>query len=305
MIAMSDILTKSQDSPHGCREAGRLTKWMMRWFFREAVGTKVESLSSNFRGISLAGEDLKTATWVAGDKIQIDVGGEVNRTYTPISGSDTGVARVIAFSHGEGPGAVWSSSVRPGDDCQFFGPRRSLDLGQLNDERPFFFGDETSFGLAQALAGTMDGPQYITPLFEMSVHCEPRSLLLQFGFAQASILDSMPADGSVELIEARLRTIGAEIRPGIHLLSGKAASVQRVSRILTFSRGSASSQHVSGPRPIGRPARRERTRAANRLPAIRASSCWHRPPSPDRNTQRRLARRPPMVRAERAGGSDA
>lgn len=232
LTTMSNALINLQERPQERKEAGRLTRLMMRWFFRKATVSKIEALASDIRAISLAGDDLKAASWAPGHKIQIDVGGGINRTYTPVCWSDTGETRIIAFSHGEGPGAGWASSVRPGDKCQFFGPRRSMDLRHLNVERPFFFGDETSLGLAQALSDSMDMPQDVTCLFEMSAHPDPRSLLLQLGLPEAAIVKRRPADGHYQEIEARIGKIVAEIRPGAYVLSGRSASVQRVSRML-------------------------------------------------------------------------
>jgi NADPH-dependent ferric siderophore reductase len=107
-----------------------------------------------------------------------------------------------------------------------------MDLGQVSDERPFFFGDETSIGLAQALAGTMHAAHDATYLFEMSMHSDTHLLLREVGFPKASIVERMPADGHYETLEARIGEIVAEMRPGAYALSGKAASVQRIGRIL-------------------------------------------------------------------------
>lgn len=229
---MSDTSANLHDSPHERKEAGGLTRLMMRWFFRKAAVSKVELLASNVHSISLVGDDLKAAAWAPGHKIQIDVGGGIMRTYTPVCWNDRGETRIIAFSHGEGPGAAWASSVRAGTECQFFGPRPSMDLERLNAERLFFFGDETSLGLAQALSGTMEAPKEATFLFEISTNPDTRSLLLQLGLPQAVIVDRMPADSHYQVLEAQIGKIVAEIQPGAYVLSGKAASVHRVGRIL-------------------------------------------------------------------------
>lgn len=231
-MTMPQTLTMPQDRSGERKEAGRLTKLMMHWFFRKATVSKVEALTSNIRVISLTGDDLKAANWLAGQKIQIDVGGGVNRTYSPICWSATGETRIIAFIHGEGPGAAWASSVRAGDECQFFGPRSSMELGQIDAERPFFFGDETSLGLAQALASAVRAPQQAVHLFEMSECSDASELLSELGLPQAEIVERAPDDGHYATLDARIANIVANIRPSVYFLSGKAGSVQRVSRVL-------------------------------------------------------------------------
>jgi NADPH-dependent ferric siderophore reductase len=130
---------------------GRVTRTLLRWLMRPARVAAVETLSPRFRLIELEGKALRNVAWTAGEKLQVAIGSGLSaRTYTPISwDAGSGRTRILTFAHGEGPGSRWAGGLREGNTCQFFGPRRSLDLSSL--ESPVvLFGDETSFGLAAA-----------------------------------------------------------------------------------------------------------------------------------------------------------
>jgi ferric-chelate reductase (NADPH) len=221
--------------------AGRLTTLLTKWFFRQATVSRVEVLSEHFRLITLAGARLKDVEWAPGQKIQIAVGGGANRTYTPFSwDAVSGETRILAFSHGEGPGSVWASAARAGDGCQFSGPRRSLDLSDLG-ERTFLFGDETSFGLARALGTSMGPSGNAVFLFEASSVGASEPVWRALGIQDATFVQRAEADTHLGEIEAQVLKIIDEWAPTSFVLSGKASSIQRISRLLK-SRGIVSSR---------------------------------------------------------------
>lgn len=195
---------------------------------RPARVTAVETLSPHFRLVDLEGDALKDVAWAVGQKVQVAIGtGLTARTYTPMSwDADRGATRILAFSHGDGPGSRWASGLRAGDTCQFFGPRRSLDLSGL--ETPVvLFGDETSFGLGAALG---DSPLDATYVFEASDLAEARPVLESIGLGDATL---------IERIADETHLAGAEIdlvrrsESGAHfILTGKASSIQHMSRAL-------------------------------------------------------------------------
>lgn len=195
---------------------------------RPARVTAVETLSPRFRLVDLEGDALKDVAWAIGQKVQMAMGsGLTARTYTPMSwDADRGATRILTFSHGEGPGSRWATGLRVGDTCQFFGPRRSLDLSGL--ETPVvLFGDETSFGLGAALG---DSPLDATYVFEASDLAEARPVLESIGLGNATL---------IERIADETHLAGAEIdlvrraKSGAHfILTGKASSIQHMSRAL-------------------------------------------------------------------------
>jgi ferric-chelate reductase (NADPH) len=155
------------------------------------------------------------------------------RTYTPMSwDAANGRTRLLIFAHGDAPGSRWARGLCEGDACQFFGPRRSLDLTGL--ESPVvLFGDETSFGLAAALR---DSPQGAGPiqgavhLFEASDVAESRPVLAAIGLDRATLIARTAGDAHLTAAEAELLRLAAS--GGAFILTGKASSIQRASRAL-------------------------------------------------------------------------
>jgi ferric-chelate reductase (NADPH) len=203
---------------------------LLRWLMRPARVAAVETLSPHFRLLHLEGEALRNIAWTVGQKVQVSMGsGLIARTYTPISwDADSGRTRMLTFAHGDGPGSRWASGLREDDICQFFGPRRSLDLSGL--ESPVvLFGDETSFGLAAALR---DSPQAdgAIHVFETSDVAESRPVLETIGLGEATLIERTADDAHLAAAEAemlRLTASGASF-----VLTGKASSIQRISRAL-------------------------------------------------------------------------
>ena len=197
---------------------------------RPARVAAVESLSPRFRLIALEGEALKDVAWTAGQKIQVAMGAGLSaRTYTPMSW-DTGRGKtcLLAFAHGDGPGSRWTSGLHEGATCQFFGPRRSLDLADL-DAPVVLFGDETSFGLAAALRSNLKAGGALH-LFEASDVAEAKQALDAVSLGEARLIARSASDDHLATVEAeilRLAASGAQF-----VLTGKASSIQRIGRAL-------------------------------------------------------------------------
>ena len=227
---MTQPADDSQNSAPPLAPTGRVTRTLLRWFMRPARVAAVETLSPHFRLADLEGEALRNVAWTAGQKVQVSIGSGLSaRTYTPMSwDANSGRTRMLTFAHGDGPGSRWASGLREGDTCQFFGPRRSLDLSGL--ESPVvLFGDETSFGLGAALR---DGPQgaSVIHVFEASDVAESRPVLEAIGLGQATLIERIADDAHLAAAEAEVLRRAAS---GAHfVLTGKASSIQRVSRAL-------------------------------------------------------------------------
>jgi len=209
---------------------GRVSRTLLRWLMRSARVAAVETLSPHFRLVDLEGEALRNVAWTAGQKVQISMGSTLSaRTYTPMSwDADRGRTRILTFAHGDGPGSRWASGLREGDTCQFFGPRRSLDLCGL--ESPVvLFGDETSFGLAAALR---DSPQAdgAIHVFEASDLTASRRVLEAIGLGQATLIERIADDAHLAAAEAEVVRLAASVAQFV--LTGKASSIQRVGRAL-------------------------------------------------------------------------
>lgn len=184
----------------------------------------------HFRLVDLEGEALRNVAWAAGQKVQVSMGSGLSaRTYTPMSwDADGGRIRILTFAHGDGPGSRWASGLREGDACQFFGPRRSLDLSGLASP-VVLFGDETSFGLAAAFRDSSQGYGAIH-VFEASDVAESRQVAEAIGLGQATWIERIADDAHLVAAEAEVVSLAAT---AMHVvLTGKASSIQRVSRAL-------------------------------------------------------------------------
>jgi NADPH-dependent ferric siderophore reductase len=222
--------TESQNPAPEFAAPGPITRTLLRWLMRSARVAAVETLSPHFRLADLEGEALRNVAWTPGQKIQVSIGsGLTARTYTPMSWDpDRGRTRILTFAHGDAPGSRWARALREGDTCQFFGPRRSLDLSGL--ESPLvLFGDETSFGLAAALRGRAQGAGAIYA-FEVSDIAASRHVAEAIGLGQATLIERSAGDAHLASTEAEVLRSAAN---GAHfVLTGKASSIQRVSRAL-------------------------------------------------------------------------
>ena len=227
---MTELANRPQNSAPPLAPPGRVTRTLLRWLMRPARVAAVETLSPHFRLVDLEGEALRNVAWTAGQKVQVSMGSGLSaRTYTPISwDADSGRTRMLSFAHGDGPGSRWASGLREGDTCQFFGPRRSLDLSGL--ESPVvLFGDETSFGLAAALRDCPQAGGAIL-VFEASDVTESRPVLEAIGLGEATLIERTADDAHLAAAEAEVLRLAAS---GAHfVLTGKASSIQRVSRAL-------------------------------------------------------------------------
>lgn len=227
---MTQLANQPQNSAPPFAPPGPVMRTLLRWLMRPARVAAVETLSPPFRLVHLEGEALRNVAWTVGQKVQVSMGSGLSaRTYTPMSwDADSGRTRMLTFAHGDGPGSRWASGLREGDTCQFFGPRRSLDLSGL--ESPvMLFGDETSFGLAAALR---DCPQAdgAIHLFEASDVAESRPVLEAIGLGEATLIKRTADDAHLAAAEAEVLRLAAS---GAHfVLTGKASSIQRISRAL-------------------------------------------------------------------------
>ncbi|UFW52624.1 MULTISPECIES: siderophore-interacting protein [Bradyrhizobium] len=218
---------------------GRVTQMLLRWLMRSARIAAIETLSPHFRLIEIEGEALKDVAWNAGQKIQVAMrAGLSARTYTPMSWeASSGRTRLLAFIHGVGPGSRWVSGLREGDTCQLFGPRRSLDLTGL--EAPIvLFGDETSFGLAAALRDNLQAGGALH-MFETTDVAESRRVLEAISLGEARLIARSADDAHLAAVEAEMLRIAAN--GARFILTGKASSIQRISRALKAA-GVASSR---------------------------------------------------------------
>ncbi len=202
---------------------------VLKLLTRAATVLQAELIAERFRMITVSGPALRGASWEPGQKVQVQLGGWVSRTYTPLSwDSVNGSAQLLAYAHGEGPGADWARTVRVGDGCVLFGPRGSLDLNFLTAPG-LLFGDETSLGLAYALRSSKSGGHGIELLLEVSEPARVREVLQRLNL-DATLVEKRADDAHLPELERALSSAVQQRGIESAVLSGKATSIRQLGK---------------------------------------------------------------------------
>ncbi|SKC74346.1 siderophore-interacting protein [Paraburkholderia hospita] len=213
------------------KRAGLLESAMLKLFARSAHVLDMEDIGSAFRLVTLGGEALRNIGWTPGDKIQIQLGGWVQRTYTPIDwDAENGRTRLLIYLHADGPGTQWGRTLRNGDECIVFGPRKSVDLTQVGSSA-VVFGDETSVGLAAALLGTVQ-PADTNLFLEVSSFVETQAAIAKFGLEKSHVSVRADNDAHLAVLGEKMLTVLLAKPTANIVLSGKASSIQHVRKLL-------------------------------------------------------------------------
>ncbi|MFA1682200.1 siderophore-interacting protein [Achromobacter dolens] len=208
---------------------GRMSRAFTRLFMKPTRIMAAESLAGGLRLLTLQSPAFREARWVPGQKVQIAMGSAfVARTYTPMDwDAATGRTRIVAYSHGGGPGSAWAERVEPGEACDVFGPRASLNL-----DRPVgacvLLGDETSIGVACALQRAMGGEARC--LLEVNEAAAVRDALARLGLDAVELFGRQAGDAHLDAIEHRLPPLAAA--GAAFILTGRASTIQRLRQAL-------------------------------------------------------------------------
>lgn len=127
---------------------GKIVRLLGSVMLKRASVVAAESVGG-FRRVVLKGE---VPAFAAGAKVQVLLPSDDVRTYTPIAGP--GGLSLLGWVHAGGPGARWIAGVQVGEEVQFIGPQRSLELGA---GPVIVIGDETSVAVAAALQAERPG----------------------------------------------------------------------------------------------------------------------------------------------------
>ncbi|EYF00031.1 siderophore-interacting protein [Chondromyces apiculatus] len=200
--------------------------------FREVAVTELVEVAPSFRKMTLAGAELRGASFSAGDKVQVMLPEVGSRTYTPFAFDRVeGAMQFLTFLHGDEPGARWARGAKVGDRIRVFGPRGSLPLASL-DGALVIFGDETSFGVARAASeargtsGASGASGASACVFEVSAGDAAKVAVEALGLDKAVLVEKTGTGSHLAAVEARLREALGE-SPRAHLvLTGKAQSIQ-------------------------------------------------------------------------------
>ena len=212
--------------------AGLLESALLKLFTRSARVLEIEDVGDAFRIVTLGGEALRDADWTPGDKIQIQLGGWTQRTYTPMGwDAEGGRTRILVYLHAAGgPGAQWARALRKGDDCVVFGPRKSVRLARPQSA-VIVFGDETSLGLAAALADQAAAPT-VLGLFEVSRPGDTAPMIERLDMQGAALCARLDNDGHFAELEARMAALLRAHPEAEVVLTGRAGAIQHMGKLL-------------------------------------------------------------------------
>ena len=225
--------TNSDPPPAPGKRVSLLESAVRKLFTRSGQVLDIEDVGAAFRIITIGGDELRKTEWTPGDKIQMQLGGWVQRTYTPIDwDAEAGRLRILIYLHATGPGTAWARSLQKAEACVVFGPRKSLDLARLAAPA-VLFGDETSFGLAAALLGRALLSTQL--LLEVSSLALARPALTRLGLEDAQLGVRSADDAHLVALEDQMLAILRAEPSAKIVLSGKASSIQRMSKVLKRS----------------------------------------------------------------------
>jgi NADPH-dependent ferric siderophore reductase len=196
--------------------------------FKELAVDDIRDVAPHFRRLRVSAPWLRTTTVAAGDKLQIMILESGPRTYTPFShDASAGTIELLAYVHGDTPGAAWVRDLRTGARFRAFGPRGSLALSSLNGP-VVLFGDETSFAIAVALQQVRGANDALSFVFECSAPEEAERVLSDLGLSQHSVIARQPARAHLNAVESEIRAALAQ-HPNAHLvLTGHAQMIQAI-----------------------------------------------------------------------------
>ncbi|MDR8398348.1 siderophore-interacting protein [Paraburkholderia sp. USG1] len=205
---------------------------VLKLFTRRAHVVALEDLNPGFRILTLGGEALRSSEWTPGDRIQIQLGGWTQRTYTPLDWDrGQGTTRILVHLYGDGPGAHWAREAYAGAGCVLFGPRRSINLRKLAGPT-LLFGDETSLGLAAAFNAAMADSEPVRMLFEASVMDESGPVIKRLGLRNASTIARQQNDAHLLAVDDQILA-WMDAHPATQcVLTGKSTSIQQIRQLL-------------------------------------------------------------------------
>jgi ferric-chelate reductase (NADPH) len=206
------------------KRAGLFEATVQKLFTRRAHVVDIVNIGSAFRIITLGGNALRHVAWTPGDKLQVQLGGWVQRTYTPMDWDPVaGRTRMLIYLHADGPGTHWARMVQKGDACVLFGPRKSIQPASSS----IVFGDETSLGLAAALSGTS-----MHLLLEVTNRDQVMPVLGYLGLGSAHAGVRSKDDAHLSELEAQLSTLLMTDPTAEIILTGRASAIGHMTRFL-------------------------------------------------------------------------
>jgi ferric-chelate reductase (NADPH) len=182
-----------------------------------------------FRLIELRGDGLKKSGWSPGDKLRVKTGDLELRTYTPLLWDDKqGLAQLLAWLPGKGPGSEWASNARVGESFFFKGPKESLKLSKAEEGPVVFFGDETAVGAAAALRRMRPRDEALRFIFELEEPDDAQVALIALGMPDAVRVGKSPDGSHLKVIRKQIQEWAGQMENPRIFLVGNQESVKEL-----------------------------------------------------------------------------
>ena len=196
-----------------------------RLFVRGKV-EDVDQITGRMRRITIAAPGL---SWTPGQQIRVTADGLLTRRTYSVWDYDGSSLQLCVLDHGDGPGARWARSVRPGDEVVFGGPEGTF-TPRPSSPYHVFAGEETAaVAFGPMLRALGDAPVY--GAVEVDTPEDRLPLDLTWCYRQG-----VPAASSATLVAA-VRDLALPDEPGTAYVAGEARTVQAVRDHLVRERG--------------------------------------------------------------------
>lgn len=199
-------------------------KFTLGRFNKKVSISKIEKLTKTFTLVEITGEELKSAKWIPGCKLQVDITNEFTfRTFTPIYlDQEAGKLSFLCYRRSGHPATKWVDALNVGAECEVFGPRESLNFSGAEDN-VVFFGDETSFGAAKVLLGIS---KRASLFFEVNHTKESEEILEKIDVEATLISQRKPSDEHLAELAKEVIRFSNEKPLSVIYLTGRASSIQ-------------------------------------------------------------------------------
>ncbi|MEU8828786.1 siderophore-interacting protein [Streptomyces sp. NPDC048636] len=186
--------------------------------------------AGRMRRVRIACREL---SWTPGQQVRLHLGGVrgPRRTYS-VWDLDARALELRILDHGgEGPGARWARTVRPGEQVLFGRPEGGFVTRPARYH--LFVGEETATAAFGPMMAALDPSETVYGLVEVDTENDrlplPRQVCWRFRHGA-------PAASSRGLVAA-IRALDLPGRPGVAYVAGEARAVQAVRRHLVDDRG--------------------------------------------------------------------
>ncbi|MFG1925954.1 siderophore-interacting protein [Cryptosporangium sp. NPDC048952] len=209
----------------------------------------VERWAPRLRLITLTGPALAGLDWLPGQHVRLRVAAApaaidwllgTLRTYTVWDYHEQRL-QLLVFDHGDGPGAGWSRTARPGDELMLLKPQGNFTTSPAAYH--LFAGDETAQAAYGPMLRALPADATVLARLEVDSPSERLPLSREEGAAKGPNWDlewsyrrGRSAAAAQTLVEA-VRGLDLPAEPGMAYLAGEARTIQLIRNHLVQERG--------------------------------------------------------------------